>query len=267
MTSLNPVYTVGEQIMEVVRLHQNLDKEAARAKAVEMLRLVGIPSPEQRVNEYPHQLSGGMRQRVMIAMALYCNHSLLIADEPTTALDVTIEAQILELMQNLQEQLNLAIMFITHDLKVVGEMADRVLVMYTGKVVEEASVDDIFYNTKHPYTKGLLSSMPMIGRNKRLASIPGVVPNLLNLPKGCAFAPRCPAAVQKDTCYLLCFAGCNSNSQSAKNNVCNDIYYYIENGNLNSGVDSSAYEIRNEQPDNKTHGGCHYVVYRGISQV
>ena len=200
MTSLNPVYTVGEQIMEVVRLHQNLDKEAARAKAVEMLRLVGIPSPEQRVNEYPHQLSGGMRQRVMIAMALSCNPSLLIADEPTTALDVTIEAQILELMQNLQEQLNMAIMFITHDLKVVGEMADRVLVMYTGKVVEEASVDDIFYNTKHPYTKGLLSSMPMIGRNKRLASIPGVVPNLLNLPKGCAFAPRCPQVM--DQCHL-----------------------------------------------------------------
>lgn len=198
--ALNPVYTIGCQVEEVLRLHRGLSKKEARTRAVEMLRLVGLPRPERVAREYPHRLSGGMLQRAMIAMALSGKPKLIIADEPTTALDVTIEAQILELMQNLQEQLNMAIMFITHDLKVVGEMADRVLVMYTGKVVEEASVDDIFYNTKHPYTKGLLSSMPMIGRNKRLASIPGVVPNLLNLPKGCAFAPRCPQVM--DQCHL-----------------------------------------------------------------
>lgn len=192
MTSLNPVYTVGEQIMEAIRLHQLRDKSEARERAVEMLKLVGISAPEQRVDEYPHELSGGMRQRAMIAMALSCNPGLLIADEPTTALDVTIEAQILDLMKELQNRLDMAIMFITHDLEVIGEMADRVVVMYTGKVVEKADIDDIFYNPKHPYTKGLLKSIPQIGIKKRLVPIEGSVPNLTCLPEGCYFAPRCP---------------------------------------------------------------------------
>ncbi len=195
MTSLNPVYTVGEQIMEAVRLHQETDQGKARERAIEMLELVGISAPRKRVDAYPHELSGGMRQRVMIAMALSCNPSLLIADEPTTALDVTIEAQILDLMQDLQDRLNMAIMFITHDLEVIGEMSDRVIVMYTGKVVESAPVDDIFYNNKHPYTRGLLKSIPQIGKKKRLIPIKGSVPNLKNLPLGCYFAPRCPHAM------------------------------------------------------------------------
>ncbi len=195
MTSLNPVYTVGEQIMEAVRLHQGVNKEQARERAIEMLQLVGISAPKQRVDTYPHELSGGMRQRVMIAMALSCNPSLLIADEPTTALDVTIEAQILDLMQKLQNEFNMAIMFITHDLEVIGEMSDRVNVMYAGKVVERASIDDIFYNNKHPYTQGLLKSIPQIGKKKRLIPIKGSVPSLGNLPNGCYFAPRCPHAM------------------------------------------------------------------------
>ncbi len=196
MTSLNPVYTVGEQIMEAVRLHQGADKDQARERAIEMLRLVGISAPKQRVDDYPHALSGGMRQRVMIAMALSCNPSLLIADEPTTALDVTIEAQILDLMQELQNEFNMAIMFITHDLEVIGEMSDRVIVMYAGKVVERANIDDIFYNNKHPYTQGLLKSIPRIGEKKRLIPIEGSVPSLGNLPEGCYFAPRCPRAME-----------------------------------------------------------------------
>lgn len=192
MTSLNPVYTIGEQIMESIRLHQNLTKQEAKEKAVEMLHHVGISAPEQRVSEYPHQLSGGMRQRVMIALALSCNPKLLIADEPTTALDVTIEAQILNLMKELQDKFDMSIMIITHDLGVIGEMAERVVVMYTGKVVEEATTDDIFYNPKHPYTLGLLNSIPKIGKKERLIPIKGSVPNLLHLPAGCYFAPRCP---------------------------------------------------------------------------
>ena len=196
MTSLNPVYTIGEQIMEAVRLHQDKDKDEARERAIEMLNLVGIAAPTQRVDEYPHQLSGGMRQRVMIAMALSCDPSLLIADEPTTALDVTIEAQILDLMKELQEKMNMAIMFITHDLEVIGEMSDRVIVMYAGKIVERATIDDIFYNNKHPYTRGLLNSIPQIGRKKRLIPIDGSVPSLRNLPGGCYFAPRCPEAME-----------------------------------------------------------------------
>ncbi len=192
MTSLNPVYTVGEQIMESVRLHQQSRQKEAREKAVEMLRLVGIGSPEQRVDEYPHELSGGMRQRVMIAIALSCNPSLLIADEPTTALDVTIEAQILNLMEDLQKKFNMSIIFITHDLEVIGEMSDRIIVMYTGKIVEKATIEDIFYNNKHPYTAGLLSSIPQIGVEKRLVTIKGSVPDLKHLPAGCNFSPRCP---------------------------------------------------------------------------
>ena len=196
MTSLNPVYTVGEQIMEAVRLHQGADKNEARERAIEMLDLVGIGSPVQRVDEYPHELSGGMRQRVMIAMALSCNPSLLIADEPTTALDVTIEAQILELMEDLQDRFDMSIMFITHDLEVIGEMSERVIVMYTGKIVEKAEIDDIFYNNKHPYTQGLLKSIPQLGIKKRLIPIEGSVPDLKHLPSGCYFEPRCPESME-----------------------------------------------------------------------
>ena len=198
MTSLNPVFRVGEQIGEALRLHQRLSKRAARARSVEMLRLVGIPSPEQRVDEYPHQLSGGMRQRVMIAMALSCDPRLLIADEPTTALDVTIQAQILELLSRLQRELGMAIVLITHDLGVVAETCERVLVMYAGQVVEEGPVDDVFHRPQHPYTEGLLRSMPKLGQEtQRLAVIPGVMPSALRWPVGCRFAERCPYHWQK----------------------------------------------------------------------
>ena len=197
MTSLNPVYTVGQQIMEAVLLHQSVTKEEAKKKAIEMLRLVGIPSPEQRVDQYPHHFSGGMRQRAMIAMALSCNPRILIADEPTTALDVTIEAQIIELIQQIQADTNMALMMITHDLNVIGEIADHVIVMYLGKVVESAPVDDIFDEPKHPYTQGLLNSLPKIGRNLRLEPIVGSVPGPHERPKGCSFAPRCPFVMDK----------------------------------------------------------------------
>ncbi|NUM88934.1 MAG: ABC transporter ATP-binding protein [Bdellovibrionales bacterium] len=194
MTSLNPVFTVGNQIMESVILHQGLSKSEARNKAIEMLKLVGIPAPERRVDDYPHQLSGGMRQRVMIAMALSCNPSVLIADEPTTALDVTIQAQILELIRGLREKLKMAVLLITHDLGVVAETCDRVVVMYAGKVVEQGSAKDIFSNPSHPYTRGLLNSIPhggSGGRKQRLETIPGLVPSLLELPCGCRFQDRC----------------------------------------------------------------------------
>jgi oligopeptide/dipeptide ABC transporter ATP-binding protein len=192
MTSLNPVFTCGDQIVEAIVLHQKLNKKEAKARAVEMLRLVGIPSPEQRVDEYPHQLSGGMRQRVMIAMALSCNPSLLIADEPTTALDVTIQAQILELLAKLGDELSMSVMAITHDLGVIAEVADRVVVMYAGRVAEYADVDHIFNSPLHPYTVGLLQSIPRLGQeHERLKVIPGVVPNPVNFPTGCRFHPRC----------------------------------------------------------------------------
>jgi oligopeptide/dipeptide ABC transporter ATP-binding protein len=195
MTSLNPVFTVGEQIAEAIELHQGLNRREAMARAVEMLKLVGIPAAEKRVDEYPHQMSGGMRQRVMIAMALSCNPTLLIADEPTTALDVTIQAQILELMKGLKEKLGTAIMLITHDLGVVAEMAENVLVMYAGKVVEYAGVKTIFKSPKHPYTIGLLGSIPRLDRPKeRLYVIEGAVPNPFDMPEGCRFHPRCPEA-------------------------------------------------------------------------
>ena len=193
MTSLNPVYTVGEQIVEAVELHQNKKGPAAWAHAVEMLRLVGIADPEQRAYEYPHQMSGGMRQRIMIAMALSCGPELLIADEPTTALDVTIQAQILELLDDLQKKNNMAILLITHDLGVVAENADDVVVMYASKIVETAAVGPIFENPLHPYTKGLLNSLPRLGaRRERLEVIAGVVPDPLHFPSGCKFHPRCP---------------------------------------------------------------------------
>ena len=199
MTSLNPVYTVGNQIGEAIRLHQQVGHQEARRRAIEMLIKVGIPAPEQRIDEYPHQLSGGMRQRVMIAMALSCNPSLLIADEPTTALDVTIQAQVLDLMKSLQEELGMAIVMITHDLGVMAEVADEVVVMYAGKVVEKAGVDEIFDNPLHPYTQGLLESVPQLGQRVKgqLFSIPGTVPRPLAMPSGCAFAPRCAQTFDK----------------------------------------------------------------------
>lgn len=198
MTSLNPVYTVGDQIQEVIVLHQRISKAKARVKAIDMLRKVEIPLPEKRFYEYPHQLSGGMRQRVMIAMALSCNPRLLIADEPTTALDVTIQAQILDLMRGLRKSLGMSIMLITHDLGVVSSMADRVVVMYTGRIVEEATVQDIFKKPMHPYTHGLLNSIPHIENEvDKLHVIDGNVPNLLYLPQGCHFWPRCPYAQDK----------------------------------------------------------------------
>jgi oligopeptide transport system ATP-binding protein len=200
MTSLNPVFTIGDQIAESLRFHKGMKKKEAIEKSVEFLKMVGIPSPEQRIHEYPHQLSGGMRQRVMIAMALTCDPKLLIADEPTTALDVTIQAQVLELMKGLKENLGMSILLITHDLGVVAEMADRVVVMYAGRVVEEASVWDIFERPYHPYTLGLLEAMPSLeGQTGRLQTIKGVIPNLLNKPEGCLFHPRCPFATEQ--CY------------------------------------------------------------------
>jgi peptide/nickel transport system ATP-binding protein len=193
MTSLSPVHTIGNQIMEAIMLHQGADKAAARERAIEMLDHVGLPQPDQRIDYYPHQLSGGMRQRAMIAMALSCTPSLLIADEPTTALDVTTEAQILELMKGLQREFGMAIMFITHNLGVIAEMADDVVVMYLGKEVELAPVDDTFYDPYHPYTRDLLRSIPRIGRKVygRLHTITGSVPDPYNIPPGCPYHPRC----------------------------------------------------------------------------
>ncbi len=196
-TALNPVFKVGDQIVEVLQIHRQLDRKTAWKRAVELLRLVGIPDPERRAQAYPHELSGGMAQRVMIAMALACEPALLIADEPTTALDVTIQAQILDLMRNLRHQINTAIILITHDLGVVAEMAERVAVMYAGQIVEQADVNTLFETPLHPYTQGLLESIPVLGEFKdRLAVIPGSVPNLINLPPGCRFASRCQARLK-----------------------------------------------------------------------
>jgi oligopeptide/dipeptide ABC transporter ATP-binding protein len=202
MTSLNPVLTIGRQIAETLTLHQGLSRRGALARAVEMLTLVRIPEAERRIRQYPHQLSGGMRQRVMIAMALSCNPKVLIADEPTTALDVTIQAQILNLMQELKEKLGTAVILITHDLGVVAETAQRVVVMYAGRKVEEASVEDLFAAPLHPYTRGLMASVPRLGaalddRRHRLAEIPGMVPSLRGTLQGCSFAPRCRFATER----------------------------------------------------------------------
>ena len=203
MTSLNPVFTIGHQIGEALELHQGMDRRRATARAIEMLQLVKIPEPERRVRQYPHELSGGMRQRVMIAMALSCNPKLLIADEPTTALDVTIQAQILDLMRELKTKTGAAIVLITHDLGVVAEMAQRVVVMYAGRKVEEAPVEALFAQPLHPYTKGLLGSIPRLaeaaegGERKRLVEIPGMVPSLKEAVPGCLFAPRCPHATAR----------------------------------------------------------------------
>lgn len=202
MTSLNPVYTVGDQIGEVYVTHRGLNQKDARDQTIEILRLVGIPAPEQRVHDYPHQLSGGMRQRVMIAMAMACRPKLLIADEPTTALDVTIQAQILDLMLGLQEEFGMAIMMITHDLGVISEVSDQVVVMYAGEVVEYCPIDVLFDNPLHPYTRGLIASIPRLGlkftRGKEfLREIPGMVPNLIGLPAGCLFSPRCGRVIDQ----------------------------------------------------------------------
>jgi peptide/nickel transport system ATP-binding protein len=196
LSSLNPVYTIGDQIQEAILLHQKVSKKEAFAKAIELLKLTGIPSPEKRVHEYPHQLSGGMQQRVMIAMALACQPKLLIADEPTTALDVTIQAQILDLMIDLNQKLGMGVIFITHDLGVVSEICSRVIVMYLGQIVEETDAVSLFSNPLHPYTKGLMKSIPQMDgdRSKKLHVIEGMVPSLNNIPKGCRFAARCPFA-------------------------------------------------------------------------
>lgn len=200
MTSLNPVFKVGDQICEAIILHQKLSKEAAAKKAIEVLKIIGIPRAEEIMNAYPHELSGGMRQRVMIAMAVSCNPKLLIADEPTTALDVTIQAQILDLMRDIKKKLNTSILLITHDLGVVAEMADYVVVMYAGKVIEEAPVEELFKNPLHPYTVGLLKSKPVLNKEtgKRLYSIPGQVPNPIGMPDNCYFSSRC------DKCMKVC---------------------------------------------------------------
>ncbi|MFC1539703.1 ABC transporter ATP-binding protein, partial [Candidatus Latescibacterota bacterium] len=199
MTSLNPVFTIGSQIIEAVTLHQKVGKAEGRNRTIEMLKLVGISDPEQRVDEYPHQLSGGMRQRAMIAMALSCNPDLLIADEPTTALDVTIQAQIMELLEKLKDELNMSILLITHDLGVVAESTDRMEVMYAGRIVEEGETYEIFSNPGHPYTKGLIKSVPRLDTQlERLSVIEGTVPDPADLPPGCSFNPRCPLA--KDRC-------------------------------------------------------------------
>jgi peptide/nickel transport system ATP-binding protein len=207
MTSLNPVFTVGEQIAEALRLHRKLSRKAARAAAIEAMREVSIPDPARRVDDYPHQLSGGMRQRVMIAMALACDPKLLIADEPTTALDVTIQAQILELLNELRKNRELGVLLITHDLGVVAEVADRVAVMYTGRIVEESPVEELFARPRHPYTEGLLRSVPKLARltaataarAERLETIEGTVPSPTDLPPGCHFAPRCPYRMPRCT--------------------------------------------------------------------
>ncbi|MBI2897173.1 MAG: ABC transporter ATP-binding protein [Deltaproteobacteria bacterium] len=201
MTSLNPVFTVGDQIMEAILLHQSPGRRAARARAIELMQLCGIPAPEDRVDSYPHELSGGMRQRIMIAMALACNPSILLADEPTTALDVTIQAQILDLLGRLQRELGMSIVLITHDLGVVAEFATRVVVMYAGKVVEQGSTEDLFHSPSHPYTRGLLRSIPKLDektdRAGRLPAIRGMVPDLRHLPPGCRFEDRCEEAFER----------------------------------------------------------------------
>jgi oligopeptide/dipeptide ABC transporter ATP-binding protein len=198
MTSLNPVYSIGRQVGEVLELHEHLDSRAARKRSIELLQMVGIPAPDRRVDSYPHELSGGMRQRVMIAMAIACRPKLLIADEPTTALDVTIQAQILDLLARLRRELGMGIMLITHDLAVVSEFVDEVLVMYAGTLVEQAPVAQLFAEPLHPYTQGLLASAPTLdGGRRRLTTIEGMVPNLARLPAGCRFRDRCPQAIAR----------------------------------------------------------------------
>ncbi len=223
MTSLNPTYTIGHQLMEAILLHTNRNKQQAKERAVEMLRLVNVNDPEKRIKQYPHELSGGMRQRVMIAMALACEPDILIADEPTTALDVTIQAQILELMKSLQKELNMAIIMITHDLGVVAQMCDEVIVMYAGSICEQGTADEIFYNPQHEYTKGLMNSIPTVDNDKKkLKPITGTPIDLLNMPAGCPFAPRCEAAMK------ICIQKCAENVEVNENHrtAC---WMYIKN--------------------------------------
>ncbi|MCQ2011632.1 ABC transporter ATP-binding protein [Sporolactobacillus sp. STSJ-5] len=216
MTALNPTMKIGKQIMEGLIKHQGMTKHDAKKRAIELLQLVGIPNPEKRVDEYPHQFSGGMRQRVVIAIALACNPKILIADEPTTALDVTIQAQILDLMRDLQKKTGTAIILITHDLGVVANLAQRVAVMYGGKIVETGTLDEIFYNPKHPYTWGLLSSMPKLhAKTDKLLAIPGTPPDLSNPPKGCPFAPRCPYAMKVCTDHMPEYTEMSSTQRTA----------------------------------------------------
>jgi oligopeptide/dipeptide ABC transporter ATP-binding protein len=216
MSSLNPVFTCGDQIMEVITLHQKLDKKAARERAIDMLKMVGIQMPEERVDCYPHELSGGMRQRIMIAMALSCTPKLLIADEPTTALDPTIQAQILELIRKVQQELGMAVMYITHDLGVVAETCDRVMVMYAGRIVEKATVADLFQNPAHPYTQGLLKAVPRLnGKKERLYTIEGMVPHFAEMPLGCSFHPRCPFAEEKCIAEKPALVGISEDHQVA----------------------------------------------------
>ena len=226
MTSLNPVFTIGNQLSETFMLHQGLSKKEAEAKAVELLKMVKIPEPEQRVKEFPYQLSGGMRQRVMIAMALACRPELLIADEPTTALDVTIQAQVLDLMRQLQKEMGTALAFITHDLGVVSEMCDRVIVLYCGEAMEEASIDDIFEDPKHPYTEGLMATLPKFDQPGHLATIPGTVPPSGKYPKGCVFAPRCKYATEQ--CH-----GCKPPLVDLGNDHKVRCFRYVEGGEKN----------------------------------
>ncbi len=208
MTSLNPVFTIGEQIEEAILVHEQVDPEETRQRCIQLLRDVGIPSPEERLKDYPHQLSGGQRQRVMIAMALACNPELVIADEPTTALDVTIQAQILNLFRELKQKREMSLLYITHDLGVVANIADRVYVMYAGVIAEQGEVSHIFHNPRHPYTQGLLASLPnRVKRGKTLYSIPGTVPNPAYKPEGCPFHPRCPFAIE--TCRVQFPEMCN----------------------------------------------------------
>jgi oligopeptide/dipeptide ABC transporter ATP-binding protein len=196
MTSLNPVFTIGTQLVDTIRLHRRMTKDEAKARAVELLDMVGIPDPQARVKDYPHQLSGGMRQRALLALALSCEPRLLIADEPTTALDVTVQAQILDLLRSLQAKLGMAVILVTHDLGVVADICSRVVVMYAGQVVEEASVEELFAHPQHPYTEGLLAAIPQVAEHdERLVAIPGVVPDPTEMPTGCRFHPRCPYAI------------------------------------------------------------------------
>lgn len=217
MSALNPVFTIGDQIAESLQLHQKIGKKEAWARAIDMLRMVGIPDPDMRAMQYPHEMSGGMRQRVVIAMALICKPELLIADEPTTALDVTVQAQILDLLQRLQQELGMAIVLITHDMGVAAEMADRIAVMYAGKIVEEGSVEEIFDHPSHPYTIGLLQSIPGLegARGEELYTIPGTIPGINNLPSGCRFNPRCSKVEDKCRQHEPALGEIRSNHQVA----------------------------------------------------